>query len=85
MTEYSYHVVPNDADGWSIACKGHRAGAFQTRDEALDEAVRLAREARGCGYDVEVLVSESQDSRPALAYAERGPAAPARRREDSRH
>lgn len=84
MTEYSYHVAPND-DGWSIGFKGHRAGAFQSRDEALDEAVRLAREARGCGYDVEVLVYETEDSRPALAYAERGPAAPVRRREDARH
>lgn len=81
MSAYTYHVMPND-DSWAIACKGHKAGAFPTRDDALDEAVRLAREARGCGYDVEVLVSESADSRPALAYAERGPA-PARG--DARH
>jgi hypothetical protein len=80
VTEYSYHVVPND-DGWAIAYKGRRAGAFPTRDDAVDEAVRLAREARGCGYDVEVLVSETEDARPALAYAERGPSG----RPDARH
>lgn len=70
MSEYCYVVVP-DEGGWSIDYKGHRAGCFGTRDQAVDQAVKLAREARGCGYDAEVLVTDEGGSSLRLAYAER--------------
>ncbi len=70
MSEYCYIVVPQD-EHWSISYKGHRAGSFDSRDEAVEEAVKLAREARGCGYDAEVLVTDEGGAALELAYAER--------------
>jgi len=50
-----YMVVP-DEDCWTINYQGRKAGRFDSQDEALDEAVKLAREAEGLGYDSQVLV-----------------------------
>ncbi|HYF22646.1 MAG TPA: DUF2188 domain-containing protein [Caulobacteraceae bacterium] len=54
-----YMVVP-DEDCWTISYQGHKAGRFDSQDEALDEAVKLAREAEGLGYDSQVLVQSEE-------------------------
>lgn len=61
------YLVVRNGDVWSICHRGHRAGEFPSKDEALRAADRLAREGAGIGYDAEV---QSLDDR-GRPHAER--------------
>ena len=69
MSNLSYVVAP--AEGcWSLRHQGYRAGRFDSRDAALQEAIQLAREARGVGHEARVVVQdESGDLGDAWAPA----------------
>ena len=57
MSNLSYEVAP--AEGcWSLRHQGYRAGRFDSRDAALQEAIQLAREAKGVGHDCKVVVQD---------------------------
>jgi hypothetical protein len=45
---------------WTIAHNGFRAGHFPTGQAATATAEHLAREARGCGYDAELVIEDDQ-------------------------
>lgn len=45
---------------WAIALDGFRAGDFPTGQEAQAKAEHLAREARACGYDAELIIEDDQ-------------------------
>jgi hypothetical protein len=55
MADRQYAIVRFN-DSWRIVSNGHRAGNFRTREEALERAAKLAREARALGNRVELLV-----------------------------
>jgi hypothetical protein len=59
MSCLAYSVVPN-GEGWSVRHKGHLAGHWRTRSEALHAVAALAREAYGIGNDVEVSVHDPE-------------------------
>lgn len=42
-----YHVVPHDEDGWAVKKEGNDDPAYtaESRDEAVEEAKRMAQEA----------------------------------------
>jgi hypothetical protein len=45
---------------WAIAHNGCRAGGFESGQAAAVKAEHLAREARGCGYDAELVIEDDQ-------------------------
>ena len=57
MSALSYIVVPREA-GWTLRHQGYDAGDFASQDEAVREAIDLAREASGCGHEARVLVQD---------------------------
>jgi hypothetical protein len=48
------YTVLRRAGSWAIQENGRCAGAFRTREAALEVAGALARDARGVGYDARV-------------------------------
>ena len=57
MSNLSYVVAP--AEGcWSLRHQGYRAGRFGSRDEAVREAIGLAKEAKGVGHEAKVVVQD---------------------------
>ena len=70
MSSLSYVVSP--AEGcWSLRHQGYRAGRFDSRDDALREAIELAKEANGVGHEAKVVVQdESGQLRDAWAPAD---------------
>jgi hypothetical protein len=57
MSSLSYVVAP--AEGcWNLRHQGYRAGSFQSRDDALREAIGLAKEANGVGHEAKVVVQD---------------------------
>ena len=69
MSSLSYVVAP--AEGcWSLRHQGYRAGRFDSCDEALREAIELAKEANGVGHEAKVVVQdESGQARDAWTPA----------------
>ncbi len=59
MFDKQYRVT-RTGPGWTIAYQGFRAGDFPTGQAAVAKAEHLAREARGCGYDAELVIEDDQ-------------------------
>jgi hypothetical protein len=60
------YVVSCEGRSWKLTHEGHRAGRFPRRDEALQIAIDLAKEAHGVGHDaVVVLEDEAGEVREA--------------------
>jgi len=57
MSALSYVVVPGDGC-WTLRHQGYAAGQFESRDEALRESIRLAKEASSCGHEAKVVVQQ---------------------------
>ncbi len=57
MSSLSYVVAPGEGC-WSLRHQGYRAGRFGSRDDALREAMGLAREAKGVGHEARVLLQD---------------------------
>jgi len=72
MASVAYVVSPENRS-WKLTHEGHRAGRFAARDQALDAAITLAKEAHGVGHDA-VVVFEDETGRVREAWRqERGP------------
>lgn len=59
MFDKLYRVTRAGAH-WAIAYNGFLAGDFPTGMAATAAAENLAREARGCGYDAELVIEDDQ-------------------------
>ncbi len=59
MFDREYRVT-RTGPRWTIAHKGFRAGDFATDQAAAAKAEHLAREARACGYDAELVIEDEQ-------------------------
>ncbi len=55
-----YRVTRSSPDHWTIALNGYRAGDFPSGQAAAETAEHLAKEARGCGYDAELVIEDDQ-------------------------
>ena len=62
MSALSYVVVPSEGC-WKLRHQGYDAGAFKSEDDALREAIGLAREASSCGHEARVVVQERGGAR----------------------
>jgi hypothetical protein len=74
MSSIAYVVAAGD-EGWSLRHQGYSAGTFASRDEALREAIDLAREASGCGHEARVLVQDRDGGQQEAWRRERSAAA----------
>ncbi|MDP8915970.1 MAG: DUF2188 domain-containing protein [Pseudomonadota bacterium] len=66
MASVAYVVSPEDRS-WKLTHEGHRAGRFPVRDQALETAIELAKEAHGVGHDA-VVVLEDETGRVREAW-----------------
>jgi phage replication-related protein YjqB (UPF0714/DUF867 family) len=55
-----YRVTRSRPHHWAIALNGYRAGDFPTGQAATARAEHLAKEARGCGYDAELVIEDDR-------------------------
>ena len=62
MAKLSYAVFPKGAQWW-LSCRNHHLGGFRTQAEAVAAGKRAVCQAMGSGFDVELLVTENDDSR----------------------
>lgn len=52
------YVVAAEGRSWKLLHEGHRAGRFPRREQALDTAIGLAKEAHGVGHDAVVVLQD---------------------------
>lgn len=59
MVDKEYRVR-REGGHWTIAHKGFNAGDFPNGKAAAARAEKLAREARGCGYEAELIIEDAE-------------------------